>query len=83
MAAQIYIPTNGVGGFLLDSTLKVDTQDLTYSVTQGGSDLPADLGEPPEKQEAPGIHLGDIDTGGSHFRELVLLPGHWCWQVPF
>ena len=36
-----------------------------------------------ERQEATGTPHRDIDTGGSHFEELVLPWGHWCWQVPF
>ena len=36
-----------------------------------------------KRQEATGAHPGDIDTDGSHFGELILWPGHWCWQAPF
>ena len=37
----------------------------------------------PEKREAIRTHPEDIDTGSSHFRELILPWGHWCSQVPF
>ena len=36
-----------------------------------------------EGQEATGTPSGNIDSGGSHFGELVLPQGHWCWQVLF
>ena len=32
-----------------------------------------------ERREATGVHPGVIDTGGSHYGELVLSQGHWYW----
>ena len=36
-----------------------------------------------ERQEAARAPLEYMDTGSSHFGELVVPPGHWCWQAPF
>ena len=32
-----------------------------------------------ESQASLAAHTGDMDTGGSHTKELILLQGHWCW----
>ena len=32
-----------------------------------------------ERREATGVHPGVIDTGGSHYGELVLSQGFWYW----
>lgn len=32
-----------------------------------------------ERREATGVHPGVIDTGGSHYGELVLSQGYWYW----
>ena len=50
---------------------------------ESGSDPPTDLENLLERQKATLAHLGDIDTGRSHFGELVLPCGHWCWHSPF
>ena len=48
-----------------------------------GSDPPADLGELLDRQEATGLHPGDIHAGGSHYGEHILSQGHWCCHMPF
>ena len=54
-----------------DSALKGHAQNLTCFMTQGrnsnleGSDLPADLGQPPREAETS-AHHGDIDAGDCH-----------------
>ena len=48
-----------------------------------GSDSLAALGQSPGPARGNGDFPRDKDTGGSHFWELILPQGLWCWQAPF
>ena len=72
-----------------DSTLKGHTQNLTAPRLRAGtviwkvpgSDLLADLGEPPKEAGGNWDSAGDIDT--KNFGEFILPQGHWCGQLLF
>lgn len=78
-----------------DSTLKRLTENLTHFRTQGRSSYLKGIWIRPtlileslqERQEAIRAHLGDTDTGGRHFGELILPCGQrfckwYCGLLP-
>ena len=48
-----------------------------------GPDPFAALVKSPEEKGKTTVHVEDTDTGGRHYRELILSQGHWCCQAPY